>query len=164
MESELQSRSKNQVWDISELVLGGKAIGSQWVFKQKHDADGNGEKCKARLVAKGYNQKYGIDYDETFCPVVRSESVRTFITLAAKHRLQLHQLDVANAFLNGNLKEQIYTKQPEQFKVKGNEHLVCKLKRSIYGLKQLRCWSEALDKELKKRVSNNPRMALPSVY
>ena len=116
------------------------------------------------MVAKGYNQKYGIDYDETFCPVVRSESVRTFITLAAKHRLQLHQLDVANAFLNGNLKEQIYTKQPEQFKVKGNEHLVCKLKRSIYGLKQLRCWSEALDKELKKRVSNNPRMALPSVY
>ena len=116
------------------------------------------------MVAKGYNQKYGIDYDETFCPVVRSESVRTFITLAAEHRLQLHQLDVANAFLNGNLKEQIYTKQPEQFKVKGNEHLVCKLKRSIYGLKQLRCWSEALDKELKKRVSNNPRMALPSVY
>ena len=115
------------------------------------------------MVAKGYNQKYGIDYDETFCPVVRSESVRTFITLAAEHRLQLHQLDVANAFLNGNLKEQIYTKQPEQFKVKGNEHLVCKLKRSIYGLKQLRCWSEALDKELKKRVSNNPRMALPSV-
>ena len=116
------------------------------------------------MVAKGYNQKYGIDYDETFCPVVRSESVRTFITLAAEHRLQLHQLDVANAFLNGNLKEQIYTKQPEQFKVKGNEHLVCKLKRSIYGLKQLRCWSEALDKELKKWVSNNPRIALPSVY
>ena len=116
------------------------------------------------MVAKGYNQKYGIDYDETFCPVVRSEPVRTFITLAAKHRLQLHQLDVANAFLNGNLNEQIYTKQPEQFKVKGNEHLVCKLKRSIYGLKQLRCWSEALDKELKKWVSNNPRIALPSVY
>ena len=95
--------------------------------------------------------KYGIDYDETFCPVLRFESVQTLIALAAEYKLQLHQLDVATAFLNGELKEEIYMKQPEQFEVKGKEHLVCKLKRSIYGLKQSsRCWNEALDKHLKK--------------
>ena len=88
------------------------------------------------MVAQGYNQKYGIDYDETFCPVVRFESVRTLIALAAKHKFQLHQLDVATAFLNGELKEEIYMKQPEQFEAKGKEHFVCKLKRSVYGLKQ----------------------------
>ena len=83
--------------------------------------------------------------------MVRFESVRTLIALAAIHKLQLHQLDVATAFLNGELKEEIYMKQPEQFEVKGKEHLVCKLKRSIYGLKQSsRCWNEALDKHLKK--------------
>ena len=103
------------------------------------------------MVAQGYNRKYGIDYDETFCPVVRFELVSTFIALAAKHKLQLHQLDVTTAFLNGELKEEIYMKQLEQFEVEGKEHLVCKLKRNIYGLKQSsRCWNEALDKHLKK--------------
>ena len=120
-------------------------------LKRKHDADGNVERYKVRLVAQGYNQKYGIDYDETFCPVVRFELVQTLIALAAVHKLQHHQLDVTTAFLNGELKEEIYMKQPEQFEGKGKEHLVCKLKRSIYGLKQSsRCWNEALDKHLKK--------------
>ena len=83
--------------------------------------------------------------------MVRSESVRTLIALAAKHKLQLHQLDVATTFLNGELKEEIYMKQPEQFELKRKEHLVCKLKRSIYSLKQSsRCWNKALGKHLKK--------------
>ena len=80
--------------------------------------------------------RYGIDYDETFCPVLRFESVQTLIALAAEYKLQLHQLDVATAFLGGELKEEIYMKQPEQFEVKRKEYLVCKLKRSLYGLKQ----------------------------
>ena len=101
------------------------------------------------MVAQGYNQKYGIYYDETFCPVVRFQSVQTLTALAAKNKLQLNQLHVATAFLNGELKEEIYMKQPEQFEVKGKEHLVCK--KSIYGLKQSsRCWNEALDKHLNK--------------
>ena len=100
--------SEESRWELSEIPPGRKAIVIKWVFKRKHDADGNIERYKARFVAQGYNQKYGTDYDETFCPVVRFESARTLITLAAKHKLQLHQLDIATAFLNGELKEEIY--------------------------------------------------------
>ena len=109
------------------------------------------ERHKARLVAQGFSQKFGDEYDETFCPVVRFESVRTIIALAAQHGLKLHQMDVTTAFLNGELKEEIYMKQPEGFIAKGKEHLVCKLNRSIYGLKQSpRCWNSVLDDKLKK--------------
>ena len=140
VETELQSLPKNQLRELSELPPGKKAIGSI-----------NGERYKAKLVAEKYNQKYGTDYDETFCPLVTFESVLTLIELAAKHKLQFHQLDVATAFLNNELKEEIYTKQQEQFEVKRKEHLICKLKRSIYDLKQLsRCWNETLEKHLKK--------------
>ena len=82
---------------------------------------------KVRLVAQGFLQKHGVDYDETFCAVVRFESVRTVIALAAKHDLKLHQLDITTAFLNVELNENIYMKQLEGFEVKGKEHLVCKL-------------------------------------
>ena len=148
MESELNSLHRNDAWDLCELPQRRRAVGSKWVFKRKYDVDGNIERYKARLVAQGYNQRYGIDYDETFCPVVRFESVCALIALAAKKKLHLHQLDVTTAFLNGELKEEIYMKQPDGFVVKGNEHLVCKLKKSVYGLKQSsRSWN---DKHLKK--------------
>ena len=151
MESELDSLHRNDVWDLCELPQGRKAVRSKWVFKRKYDVNGNLERYKARLVAQGYNQRYGIDYDKTFCPVVRFESVHALIALAARKKLHLHQLDVTTAFLNGELKEEIYIKQPDGFAVKGNEHLVCKLEKSIYSLKHLsRCWNEALDKHLKK--------------
>ena len=113
MEKEFSSLHKNEVWDLAQLPEGRKALGSKWVFKTKHDTEGNKERHKARLVAQGYNQRYGIDYDETFFPVVRFESVQTGIALAAKYNLQLHQLDVTTAFLNGWLKEDIYMKQPQ---------------------------------------------------
>ena len=142
---------ENDVWDLVKLPEGRKATGSKWVFKTKHDAEGNIERYKARLVAQGYNQKYGIDYDETFCPVVRFESIRTIIALAAILNLKLRQLDITTAFLNGWLKEDIYMKQPKGFEIGGKENLVCKLKRSIYGLKQSsRCWNEELDKFMKE--------------
>ena len=116
---------------------------------------------KARLVAQGFLQKHGVDYDETFCPVIRFESVRTVIALAAKNDLKLHQLDITTAFLNGELNEDIYMKQPEGLEVKGKEHLVCKLNRSLYGLKQSpRCWNETLNSQLKKmhfkQLENDP--------
>ena len=121
------------------------------MFKKKHDADGNVERFKARLVSQGYNQKFGADYNETFSPVVRFESVRTMIALAAEQNLELHQIDVTTAFLNGELKETIYMKQPEGFLTEGKENLVCELKHSIYGLKQSpRCWNETVDKFLKE--------------
>ena len=105
-----------------------------------------------------------MDYDETFCPVVRAESVRTVIALAAMKNLVLHQMDVTTAFLNGTLEEEVYMKQPEGFVRKGEEHLVCKLKKSIYGLKQSpRCWNMALDQFL-TTINLRQSSADPCIY
>ena len=134
MESEMKSLKENNVWDLVELPPGRKPVGSKWVYKVKTGADGKVERYKARLVAQGYTQKYGTDYDETFCPVVRQESLRLLLALSAKYRLKLHQINVATAFLNGNLEEEVYMVQPQGFVSPGEEHLVCKLKKSIYGL------------------------------
>ena len=151
MEKEIESLHVNEVWDLVELPKERKAVGSKWVFKTKRSANGTVERHKARLVAQGYSQQYGQDYDETFSPVVRFESLRTVIALAVQNGLKLHQMDVTTAFLNGKLKEEVYMKQPEGYTVKGKEDLVCRLKKSIYGLKQSpRCWNSALDSHLKK--------------
>jgi len=107
-----------------------------WVFKTKRDVNGEIERYKAQLVAQGCSQQFGHDYDETFSPVVRYESIRVLLALAVRYQLKLHQMDVKTAFLNGELKEDIYMKQPEGYIKKGKEHLVCKLKKSLYGLKQ----------------------------
>ena len=129
------SLRKNDVWELVELPEDRKAVGSKWVFKLKTDADGSVEWHKARLVARGFSQKHGLDYDETFSPVIRFESLRTVIALAVQNGLKLHQMDVTTAFLNGELEEEVFMHQPEGFVTKGQEHLVCKLKQSIYGLK-----------------------------
>ena len=151
MEKEMKSLRESEVWDLVELPSGRKPVGSKWVFKVKTDEDGNVERYKARLVAQGFTQKFGADYDETFCPVVRLESIRTLIALSVQHGLQLHQVDVTTAFLNGKLEEEVFMKQPEGFVAKGREHLVCRLKKSLYGLKQSpRCWNTALDKHLRE--------------
>ena len=151
MEDEIKSLNDNDVFDLVDLPDGKKTVGSKWVFKEKVAADGSTERLKARLVAQGYTQRYGQDYDETFSPVVRAESIRTIIAHAANNKMLLHQMDIKTAFLNGNLKEEVFMKQPEGFVVKGQEHLVCKLKKSIYGLKQSpRCWNMALHDHLCK--------------
>ena len=150
MEKEMQSLKTDEVWDLVELPENRKAVGSKWVFRVKTDADGTVETHKARFVAQGFSQTFGNDYDETFSPVARFESILTVIALAAQHGLKLHQMDVTAAFLNGDLKEEVYMKQPEGFIQKGKEHLVCRLRRSIYGLKQSpRCWNSVLDRKLK---------------
>ena len=150
MENEIQSLNKHNVWELVELPEGRKTVGCKWIYKVKHDEDGNIERYKARLVAQGFSQKEGIDYDETFSPVVRFESIRTVLALAAQFGLSLHQMDVKTAFLNGELKEKIYMKQPPGYVVKGKEELVCLLHKSLYGLKQsARCWNEELDSQLK---------------
>ena len=151
MEKEMESLHTNNVWDLVKLPKGRKAIGSKWVFKLKTGADGLVERHKARLVAQGFSQKFGSDYDETFCPVVRFESVRTVIALAVQNGLKLYQMDMTTAFLNGELEEEVYMRQPEGFVDKDRQHLVCKLKRSIYGLKQSpRCWNSGLDAQLSR--------------
>ena len=150
MENEMKSLRENDVWDLVELPRDRSPVGSKWVFKLKTNADGSIERYKARLVAQGFSQKFGTDYDETFCPVVRMESLRTLIALAVQNGLILHQVDVTTAFLNGELKEEVFMRQPEGLVTKGQEHLVCRLKRSIYGLKQSpRCWNSVLDSQLK---------------
>ena len=134
------------------------------MFKVKTNADGSNEKCKACLVAQEYSQQEGLelDYDETFSPVVRYESVCSVIVLAAMNNLRLHQMDITAAFLHAcDLQEEVYMKQPEGFVAQGQENLVCRLKKSIYGLKQSpRCWNQALNAQLKeigfKQSSNDP--------
>ena len=164
MKDEINSLKRNNVWDLIQLPEGRKAIGCKWLYKIKYNADGNVERYKARLVAQGFNQRYWIDYEETFSPVVRFESVRTVIALATKYGLELHQMDVKAAFLNGELKEDIYMKQPEVFIEKDKDILVCKLRKSIYGLKQsARCWNTELNKQIKK-MGFNQSSSDPCIY
>ena len=135
MKEEMSSMASNAVWDLVELPDGKKAIGCKWVFKTKKDSLGNIERYKARLVTKGFTQKEGIDYTETFSPVSKKDSLRIILVLVAHFDMELHQMDVKTAFLKGELQEKVYMKQPEGFLSSDGEHLVCKLKKSIYGLK-----------------------------
>ena len=105
----------NDVWDLVELPKDRNSVGSKWVFKVKTGADGSIECYKARLVAQGFSQQFGMDYEETFCLIVRLESLRTLIALSVQNDLQLHQIDVTTAFLNGELKEEVFTNQPKRF-------------------------------------------------
>ena len=101
-------------------------------------------------MAKGYTQKEGIDYDETFSPVAMLESIRILLSITAHYNYEIWQMDVKTAFLNGNLEDEIYMMQPESFIAKNQEHIVCKLKRSIYGLKQAsRLWNIRFDQAIK---------------
>jgi hypothetical protein len=151
MEEELRSMSSNDVWDLVEIPDGVKQIGNKWVYKTKRDSKGNVERYKARLVAKGYTQKEGVDYNETFSPVSTKDSFMVVMALVAHYDLELHQMDVKTAFLNGDLDEVVFMKQPEGFVVKGKEHMGCMLKRSIYGLKQAsRQWNLKFDEVIKK--------------
>jgi hypothetical protein len=136
MKEEMNSMKSNGVWDLVKLPNGVKAIGCKWVFKTKKNSLGNIERYKARLVAKGFTQKEGIDYTETFSPISKKGSLRVILVLVAHFDLELQQMDVKTAFLNGDLKEEVYMKQLERFPSSDGEQLVCKLKKSIYGLKQ----------------------------
>ena len=118
--------------------------------RRKPKQMGRSSGYKARLVAQGFSQKRGLDYDETFSPVVRFESFRCLVAVAVRKCLKLHQLDITAAFLTGRLEEEVFMRQPEGFVEEGKEHLVCKLKQSLYGLKQSpRCWNSTLDAHLK---------------
>jgi len=146
---EYESIIKNNTWELTELPPNRQPIGCKWTFKIKYGPDGGISRYKARLVAKGYSQVQGVDYNETFAPVARFTTIRAILSLSAVFDLELHQMDVKTAFLNGDLREEIYMTQPEGFVTKGKEHLVCKLRKSLYGLKQApRSWYDKIDSYL----------------
>ena len=115
MNDEIESLKAHGVWELVEPLKDSKIVGSKWVFKAKRDVNGEFERCKAQLVAQGCSQHFGQDYDETFSTVVRFESVRLLLALMVQCHLKLHQMDVKTAFLSGELKEDIYKKQPEGY-------------------------------------------------
>ncbi|KRZ65536.1 Retrovirus-related Pol polyprotein from transposon TNT 1-94 [Trichinella papuae] len=141
---------ENSVWTLVDPSSGKKVLDSRWVLRIKTKGDGSIARYKARLVAKGYMQRPGIDYNETFSPVARFDTVRAHLSISPVERLKIQQFDVKTAFLYGVLKEEVYVKQPEGFENGKNQ--VYKLNRSLYGLKQApRCWNLRLMEFLRKR-------------
>ena len=146
MQDEIDVIEKNQTWELVERPKEKKVIDVKWIYKVKFNFDGTVQRKKARLVAKGYAQQPGIDFQETFAPVARLDTVRALIALAAQKGWLLYQLDVKSAFLNGELIEEVYVEQPQGFVAKGEEDKVYKLRKALYGLKQApRAWYSQID-------------------
>jgi len=146
MEHEIESIVKNNTWELTTLPKGFTPIGVKWVYKTKLNEDGEVDKYKARLVAKGYAQCYGIDYTEVFAPVARLDTVRTILAISSQFNWEIFQLDVKSAFLHGELKEEVYVRQPEGFIREGEEEKVYKLRKALYGLKQApRAWYSRIE-------------------
>ncbi|GJY91857.1 retrotransposon protein, putative, ty1-copia subclass [Tanacetum coccineum] len=149
--AENTSMIDNMVWVLVNLPLGCKTIRSKWIFKKKTDMDGIVHTYKARLVAKGYTQLFEVDYEETFSPIADIRAIRILISIAAFYIYEIWKMGVKTAFLNGYLDEDIYMVQPEGFIDPKHPRKVCKLQRSIYGLKQAsRSWNKRFDEEIKR--------------
>ena len=138
MKKEMDALLKNNTWEKCTLPEGKKPVGCRWIFTIKRRADGSIERYKARLVAKGYIQTYGVDYAETFSPVAKMSTVRILLSVAANQNWPLHQFDVTNAFLHGELKkeEEVYMEVPPGYSDDFASGQVCRLKKTLYGLKQ----------------------------
>lgn len=151
MDAEMQLHAQNAMWTLAKLPDGRKAVGSRWVFQLKRDEAGRNVKHKARLVAQGFSQRWGVDYCEVFAPVTRHETLRAMLAVASKNNMHLSHFDVRTAYLHGIVEEGIYMRQAPGYVAAGKEEYVCKLQKSIYGLKQsARCWNRALHAVLVK--------------
>ena len=142
MDEEVQSLQDNKTYDLTPLPPGKSVVGGRWVYAIK--PDGDGERYKARYVAQGYSQERGLDFDETFAPTAKMTSLRVFVQVAAKLDLKVHQLDVKTTYLNADIDKEVYVKQPDGYEQVDNDgnQLVCKLNKSLYGLKQSgRLWN-----------------------
>uniref|UniRef100_A0A2N9IEV6 GS catalytic domain-containing protein n=1 Tax=Fagus sylvatica TaxID=28930 RepID=A0A2N9IEV6_FAGSY len=140
MKDEMDALEANETWDIVPLPTNQPVVGSKWVYSVKLKSDGSLDRYKARLVAQGFSQEYGIDYDETFAPVAKMTTVRTLIAISAIRDWDIFQMDVKNAFLNGDLSETVYMRPPPGSSI-ASPHMVCKLRKALYGLKQApRAW------------------------
>ena len=141
MAEEMDSLDKNEDWNLVQLPAGRKSIGSKWLFKKKLNVEDKVGKYKALLVAKGYSQVEVIDFGEIFSPVAKLTSIRFLLSIVVAFDIEVEQMDVKTTFLHGDLEEEIYMEQPEGFILKGKNELVCKLKKSLYGLRQYpRMW------------------------
>ena len=136
MIEEMDALTNNGTWDLVRLLVGNKVIGCHWMFAVKVNPDGSIARLKARLVAKGYAQTYGVDYSNTFSSMAKLTSVWLFISLPTTHGWDLHQLDIKNAFLYGDLVKEVYMEQPSSFVAQGEIGRVCHLCKSLNGLKQ----------------------------
>ena len=134
MKEEFISLQKSNTWELVDLPPGRKLVQCKWVYKTKFDADGSPLKYKAILVAKGYSQVHGIDYNETFAPVPKMDSIRLALAITASKQWEVHHMDVNCSFMNGDMNEEIYIQKPKG--LLSNPSLVCMLKKSLFGLKQ----------------------------
>ncbi|KAM2855117.1 hypothetical protein FF1_025475 [Malus domestica] len=149
MQEELKALNDNHTWSVVDLPKGKKAVGSRWIYKIKFHSNGSIERHKARLVARGFTQTYGIDYKETFAPVAKMSTVRVLLSVAVNHNWPLFQMDVNNAFLHGDLEEEVYMKLPPGHPQESEVNKVCRLHKAIYGLKQSpRAWYSKLSSVL----------------
>jgi hypothetical protein len=135
MIDEIRSIEENNTWRLVDLPTGNKPIGLKWVFNLKKDPSGAVVKHKTRLIAKGYAQRARVDFDEVFAPVARLDSVRLLLALAAQEGWMAHHMDVRSAFLNGELKEQVYMYQSPGFEKEKKAHRVYNLDKALYGLR-----------------------------
>jgi hypothetical protein len=147
MNDEYLSLMENDIWDLVPLMKGRKLVRCKWVYITKYASDGSVERHKARLLSKGFSQVEGIDYNETFSPVAKMNSIFLVLALAASHKWEVHQMDVKDksTFLHGDFQEEIYMEQPSGY-VQNDYSLVCFLKKSLYGLKQApQAWYSKMD-------------------
>ena len=145
MQEELNQFARSEVWDLVPRPNDKNVVGTKWIFKNKLDENGTIVRNKARLVAQGYSQIEGIDFEETFAPVARLESIRILLAIACSLKFKLYQMDVKSAFLNGLLEEEVYVEQPKGFEDAKKPNHVYLLKKALYGLKQApRAWYERL--------------------
>ncbi|KAK0593854.1 hypothetical protein LWI29_019494 [Acer saccharum] len=133
MQEELNQFERNEVWTLVPRPKTTNVIGTKWIFRNKSDEDGNIVRNKARLVAQGYSQIEGIDFEETFAPVARLESIRLLLSISCVHKFKLHQMDVKSAFLNGFLQEEVFVEQPKGFVDAHHPNYVYRLKKALMG-------------------------------
>jgi hypothetical protein len=145
MQDEYDALVKNGTWQLAPPQPGSNMVDCKWVFKVKRHVDGSIERYKAHLVVKEFNQRYGLDYDETFSPVIKPTTVQLILSIAVSKGWCIHQADVKNAFLNGHLKNTVFMKQPPGFTSSTHPQHICKLQKALYGLKQApRAWHSKL--------------------
>ena len=150
IENEYDSLIQNKTWDLVDVPADKNIIGCKWVFKVKRNGDGSINRYKAQFVVRGYSQEAGVDYDEIYAPVARYNSIQTVLAIANALDFELHQMNVKTTFLNVKSDQEFYMAQPDACVQKEHPNKVCKLNRSIYGLKQsARCWNLEIDSYLK---------------